>query len=71
MVTVENVRAGAYYNRATGHTNVGDRVDVSESVAAYLCDTRGDFARVESGECEVVKSDGDVCGRERPCSYHD
>jgi len=24
-----------------------------------------------SGTCEVVKSDGDVCGRERPCPYHD
>jgi hypothetical protein len=21
--------------------------------------------------CEVVKSDGEVCGRERPCPYHD
>jgi hypothetical protein len=21
--------------------------------------------------CEVVKSDGDVCGRERPCRFHD
>lgn len=24
-----------------------------------------------SDTCEVVKNDGDVCGRERPCSYHD
>lgn len=21
--------------------------------------------------CEVVKSDGEVCGRDRPCPYHD
>jgi len=28
----------------------------------------------ESGEpetCQVVKSDGEVCGRDRPCRYHD
>lgn len=23
------------------------------------------------GQCPTVKSDGDVCGRDRPCSYHD
>jgi len=21
--------------------------------------------------CDVVKDDGDVCGRDRPCQYHD
>lgn len=21
--------------------------------------------------CQVVKADGEVCGRERPCQYHD
>jgi hypothetical protein len=21
--------------------------------------------------CEVVKADGEVCGRDRPCAYHD
>jgi len=25
----------------------------------------------EPGTCEVVMSNGDVCGRERPCGYHD
>lgn len=25
---------------------------------------------VDSGTCPVVKSDGDVCGREKPCRYH-
>lgn len=24
----------------------------------------------ETATCEVVKSDGDVCGRELPCPYH-
>lgn len=23
------------------------------------------------GECEQVKNDGEVCGRTRPCQYHD
>ena len=73
MVTVKNVRAGAYYNRETGHTNVGDQVDVSESFAQYLCDKRGDFVRVEcktetvtcsgnDGDCSrSVDEVGDVC----------
>jgi hypothetical protein len=25
----------------------------------------------ESDLCEAVKSDGEVCGRSRPCRYHD
>jgi len=25
----------------------------------------------EPETCEVVMSNGDVCGRERPCGYHD
>ena len=24
----------------------------------------------ESGTCDVVKSDGEVCGRDLPCPYH-
>ena len=24
----------------------------------------------ESATCDVVKSDGEVCGRELPCQYH-
>ena len=24
----------------------------------------------ETGTCETVKSDGEVCGRELPCQYH-
>lgn len=23
------------------------------------------------GDCPTVKADGDVCGRDRPCAYHD
>jgi len=25
----------------------------------------------EPATCDVVKNDGEVCGRERPCPYHD
>lgn len=25
----------------------------------------------ETATCDVVKSDGEVCGRELPCQYHD
>lgn len=35
--------------------------------------TTADAIRVDEppGTCDVVKSDGDVCGRSRPCHYHD
>lgn len=64
----------------------GRAFDVSESQAEALAERYGvDVAAIavgeetgadpsdgdESGTCEVVKTDGDVCGRERPCSYHD
>lgn len=32
-----------------------------------VCRVRGS----EAETCETVKSDGEVCGREKPCSYHD
>jgi len=25
----------------------------------------------DAATCDVVKNDGEVCGRERPCAYHD
>jgi len=33
-----------------------------------LCRVRNESKEVE--KCEVEKSDGEVCGREKPCSYH-
>jgi len=31
-----------------------------------------DALRVDTADtCDTVKSDGEVCGRERPCPYHD
>ena len=47
MVTVEKVRGGRYHHTELGLVEIGDRADVSESLAAYLCDGRGDFERVE------------------------
>lgn len=34
-------------------------------------DDADDDTTDESGACEEVKQDGEVCGRERPCPYHD
>lgn len=48
-------------------------VDVPERAAREWADRYGlglDAIRVTE-TCEVVKSDGEVCGRERPCPYHD
>lgn len=31
----------------------------------------GDACDECGGKCSTVQTDGDVCGRERPCRYHD
>lgn len=60
----------------------GASFDVSRARAEALADRYGvDVASIavgdepaddaESGVCEVVKTDGDVCGRTKPCPYHD
>jgi hypothetical protein len=49
-----------------------------------LHNTGGRIRRVEAGDreacencvdgpdtCQVVKNDGEVCGRDRPCRFHD
>jgi hypothetical protein len=42
---------------------------VAERLAeVYGCDA-DDLLAVET--CDVVKSDGEICGRDRPCPYHD
>jgi len=35
--------------------------------AAYGCDPED---LLVTATCDAVKSDGEVCGRERPCRYH-
>lgn len=42
----------------------------NEDYESVLCRIRG--AKDEDVEtCDVEKSDGEVCGREKPCPYHD
>lgn len=57
------------------HIPVDDagRFEADESVARALARYHGvDVADLEAGgeTCDVVKSDGEVCGRELPCRYH-
>jgi len=44
---------------------------VRQLAAAY--DTTPEQMRVddEPETCQTVKADGEVCGREKPCPYHD
>lgn len=46
--------------------------EVSQAVAQSIADahdvTVEDMAVTDT--CEVVKADGDVCGRDKPCAYH-
>jgi len=50
MPAVEKVSGGRVYVRKAGREfDRGDRVDVSEATAAYLCEERGDFERVDAG----------------------
>jgi hypothetical protein len=58
---------------------VGDdgTVEVPEDAEGWVrswCETNDyDYDAVvveESATCDVVKTDGEVCGRERPCPYH-
>jgi len=48
--------------------------DEAAHVADVLADTHdvaADTLLADSADtCDTVKSDGEVCGRERPCQYH-
>lgn len=61
---------GGHY-RVGGHGfDPGDVRDVDEDLGEYLED-HDDFEVVEeTATCEIVKDDGEVCGRELPCPYH-
>lgn len=41
-------------------------IEKSDVTMCPECTTVGDPV-----SCQVVKQDGEVCGRERPCPYHD
>jgi hypothetical protein len=74
MPTVEKVAGPRIHVRDIGRFSTGDRADVSADEAQYLCEELGGFERVDDEDstdtCEVMKSDGDVCGRDLPCPYH-
>lgn len=58
---------GATYPVSDGQVTLPDERDVSALAAAYGVPT--DALRTTE-TCDAVKADGDVCGRELPCSYH-
>ena len=68
-------RAGFEYADARGD-GPPDTTPASEAADA---DAGDDSGRADSDDsdadpddvCTTVKSDGDVCGRDRPCPYHD
>lgn len=52
-----------------GDVEPGDVVDLPERAG----EPQPEMVRVEEDApetCDVVKSDGEVCGRELPCRYH-
>ena len=70
--------AGTYHTwqRCPRAHATGDRVREVESTdgldACPACVDDADAGDEEpSGTCDEEKSDGEVCGRDRPCPYHD
>jgi len=62
---------------APGHTRpVGEAsIDAHEAEVEFCeaCEPVGNGSADggDAGTCDVVKNDGEVCGRDRPCPYHD
>lgn len=46
------------------------RAVVSDDDASHLLNTRPDLD-VDDSRCAVVLDSGQLCGRDRPCQYHD
>jgi hypothetical protein len=58
MPTVEKVQGGRVYVRPLERRfTVGDRAGVDDEMAAYLCDERGDFERIEVTDAEFEPVD--------------
>lgn len=55
MPIVEYVGGGVYHSRSHSNVTAGDRIDVSTGKAAYLCDDRDDFVRVDADIDERVE----------------
>lgn len=49
---------------------VGAPEQYADDVAEFL-DVTPDDSNGDAETCDAVKSDGEVCGRELPCPYHD
>lgn len=65
MPTVEKTHGGRVVLRAIGRQlSVGDRAEVSDELAAYLCDDRGDFAVVDDAGATEDETDDDAVGQE-------
>jgi len=71
MVTVKKTTGGRVVVRGIGEFEVGDTADVGEADAAYLCDERGDFVRVDEPDPDTETpvgagddADGDEDGGE-------
>lgn len=63
MPLVEKTSGGRVYLRSLGRRmTVGDRADVDDETATYLCEVRGDFGRVDDAhdvEFEEVETESD------------
>ncbi|NLV11888.1 hypothetical protein [Haloarcula argentinensis] len=65
MPTVEKTHGGRVVLRTIGRQlSVGDRAEVSDELAAYLCDERGDFAVVDDAGATEDETDDDTVGQE-------
>jgi len=62
---------GTYHNRRTCRRlhNTGGRIRPTDAGKGEPCEWC--VTDPEPDTCQVVKNDGEVCGRERPCQYHD
>lgn len=48
----------------------GERIEEGDPFEPTAHELRCWPDRIEAITCQEVKDDGDVCGRELPCSYH-
>ena len=63
-----------YTETSEDATNESESIGLTEGLETgdniCTCDV-DDACDACNGRCPTVKSDGDVCGRKRPCGYHD
>jgi hypothetical protein len=68
-------RSGDRFTDATIHADRACCPEPSRPIAESSLRSDADFCPdctgASSDTCEVEKSDGEICGRERPCRYHD